>query len=505
MKKFNVFVLIALVASLSFFMAAGCSKPAGDKGAAPHAGEESGEEHGEHEEHGEEEEGGEHEEGEEGVVSLDEKQISLAGITTIAAAAGNIDVELQLTGEVGFDENRTAHVVPRVSGTIRKVNKNLGDTVRAGEVLAVIESSELGEAKSDYMVKKQALDQARFDLARTQTVRDNTMKMIAALNARPSLADMEKTRGLDLGQHRRSLVSAYSELVLAESSYQREKELYEKKISSGSDFQEAENALKKAEAEFASAKDEISFEVKRAQQENKRAVRSAGLSLAAAERNLHLLGLGQSAILAISGRNGNHESLALYTVTAPFGGVIIEKHATVGEQAGGDEELFTISDIDTVWVIASVYEKDIASVREGQGAAVTVKARPGRIFKGVVKWVGDTIEEESRTLKIRIQIANKERLLKPGMFAQASLKAGARKKALIIPSSSVQKTEGKDIVFMVAGPGKFERREVRIGVRASESVEVLSGVREGEKVVSSGNFVLKSELEKAGMGDSHGH
>lgn len=502
MKKINALALIALLVTSSFFFAQGCSKKAEKKGAgeaAQHAGEEAGEEHGEHEEH---EEG---EEGEEGVVTLDEKQVALAGITTTAAAVGNIDDELQLTGEVGFDENRTAHVVPRVSGTMRKVYKNLGDTVRAGEVLAVIESSELGEAKSDYLEKKQALDQARFDLARTQTVRDNSMKMIAALNAHPSLADMEKTRGLDLGQHRRSLVSAYSELVFAEAAYQREKGLYEKKISSGSDYQEAENALKKAEAEFAAAKDEISFEVKSALQEKKRNVRSAELSLAAADRNLHLLGIGQSAINSVAARNGNHESLALYTVTAPFGGTIVEKHATVGEQAGGDKELFTVSDIETVWVIASVYEKDISSVREGQGAAVTVKARPGRIFKGVVKWVGDTIEEESRTLKIRIQISNKERLLKPGMFVQVALKAGGLKKGLMIPSSSVQQSKGKDIVFVDEGSGKFEQREVQLGVRSPEAVEVLSGVREGEKVVSSGNFILKSELEKAGVGDPHGH
>ena len=438
-------------------------------------------------------------------MTLDRRQISLAGIKFEAAALGHIDAELQLTGEVGFDENRTAHIVPRVSGTMRKVRKNLGDPVRAGEALAVIESAEFGEAKSDYLERKQGLDQARFDLERTRTIRDNAVKMIDFLNSHPALPDLEKMSSLDIGLNRQALVASYSELVFADAAYQREKELYKKKISSGGEYQDAENAFRKAEAEFAATIDEISFEVERAFQEKKRAVRSADLSLGAAERNLHLLGLDQSAILAIADRNGNHESLSLYTVTAPFSGTIVEKHATVGEQVGDDKELFTIADIETVWVIASVFEKDIASVRKGQSATVTVKAHPGRLFEGTVKWIGDAIEQRSRTLKIRVDVSNGEQLLKPGMFARIALMIGAGKKALVVPSSSIQQSKGENIVFVALGSGRFERREVLIGERASGVVEVLSGLRDGEEVVTRGNFVLKAELEKGGAGDPHGH
>lgn len=490
MNKINALTLIAIALSLSLFLAFGCSKLSPKKGA--------GENH-ETEHHDDEKSG------EENVVTLDRGQISAAGIKTETATIVNIGIELQLTGEIGFDETRTAHIVPRVSGTMRKVRVNLGDAVRAGEALAVIESSELGEAKSDYLEKKQGLDQARFDMERTRTIRDNAVKMIDFLNTHPSLPELGKMGALDLGQNRQALVASYSDLVFARAAYQREKELYGKKISSGEEYQEAENNFKKAEAVFTAARDEISYEVERAFQEKKRAVRSAELALGAAERNLHLLGLDQYAIHAIAERNGNHESLALYTVTAPFSGTIVEKHAAVGEQVGEDRDLFTIADIETVWVIASVYEKDIASIREGQSATVTVKARPGRQFDGTVKWIGDTIEQRSRTLKIRIEVHNGGQLLKPGMFARIALKVGSGKKALVVPSSSIQQSKGENIVFVALGQGKFEKREVRTGMRSSSGVEILSGLRDGDRVVTSGNFILKSELEKAGVGDPHGH
>jgi cobalt-zinc-cadmium efflux system membrane fusion protein len=198
-------------------------------------------------------------------------------------------------------------------------------------------------------------------------------------------------------------------------------------------------------------------------------------------------------------------ALSRYALKAPFSGTVIEKHLTLGEQVDGQDNLYSLCNLDTVWVIASVYQKDISRVRAGQVGRILVKAQPGRLFSGEVTWVADVIEEETRTLKIRMLVDNSARLLKPGMFARVSLAVETRQGALIVPPSAIQTQNQESIVFVAEGDGVFERREVEIGARTSTAVEVLSGVKESEMVVTTGSFALKSELEKEGFHAGHAH
>lgn len=471
----------------------------------------AGDEHGGHEEHagekGHEEHGAGHEEGEGGAseVTLTESQIKLAEIKTAPAARGEIHIELPLPGEVSLNQDRLAHIVPRVPGIVREVRKTLGARVRAGDVMAVVESSELGEAKAGYLEKKQQLDLARTDLDRARTVHDNTVKLLEFLKSSPPLESLKKMKHLDLGENRSALISTYSEVVFSRATYVREKDLFEKKISSGNEYLEAENAYKKAEAEFASARDRISFDIKRSLLETTRAQNIAAFSFRAAERQLHLLGLSDSDVKSLASGKETHEALTRYAIQAPFDGTVIEKHITQGEKVEDDADLYTLCNLETVWVICSVYEKDIARVKLGQAAGFSVKAYPDQSFTGKVTWIADTIDEETRTLKLRVEVDNKDRLLKPGMFAKVVLGVETKRNAITVPLSAIQRQKGEVIVFVAEGGGRFERREVSLGSRTASKVEIISGLQVGEKVVTSGSFILKSELEKAGFHAGHAH
>ena len=128
-----------------------------------------------------------------------------------------------------------------------------------------------------------------------------------------------------------------------------------------------------------------------------------------------------------------------------------------------------------------------------------------RSFAGKVAWIADIIDEGTRTLKIRVEMDNKDRLLKSGMFAKIALGVETKRNAITVPPSAIQTQNGESIVFVAEGGGRFERREVTLGTRAAFKQEILSGLQAGEKVVTSGSFILKSELEKAGFEAGHAH
>ena len=184
---------------------------------------------------------------------------------------------------------------------------------------------------------------------------------------------------------------------------------------------------------------------------------------------------------------------------------IIEKHITTGASVDQKEPIFRIADLQNVWVIASVYEKDIARMKKGQSASVRTKAHADSVFEGKITWVADTMDERTRTLKVRIEVDNTKRLLKPGMFVRANVVVDAKEDVISVPAAAVRRQGGETIVFVDEGGGRFERREVEIGSQAGGRVEVRKGLKSGERVVAEGSFILKSELEKEGFGGGHGH
>ena len=181
------------------------------------------------------------------------------------------------------------------------------------------------------------------------------------------------------------------------------------------------------------------------------------------------------------------------TLRSPASGIVVEKPALKGMRFMPGETLYQISDLSSLWLVADVFEQDLGLVRPGQAAKITVNAFPGRTFNGKVAFFYPTVTPETRAGKVRIELPNPGGLLKPAMYASVELAAGPPRKALAVPNSAVIDSGVRRIVLVQAAEGRFEPRDVKLGARANDYVEVLDGVKEGEAVVVAANFLIDAE------------
>jgi Cu(I)/Ag(I) efflux system membrane fusion protein len=182
------------------------------------------------------------------------------------------------------------------------------------------------------------------------------------------------------------------------------------------------------------------------------------------------------------------------TLSAPIGGIVMEKTALQGLHFGAGDMLYRIVDLSTVWLLADVFEQDLAQIRPGQSATITVQAYPGRVFEGRVAFVYPTVNAQTRTAKVRIEVPNPDLLLKTDMYATVEIAAPVDSATVLaVPDSAVLDTGTRQTVLVDRGEGRFEPRAVKLGPRADGYVAVLEGLRDGEKVVTGANFLIDAE------------
>lgn len=190
------------------------------------------------------------------------------------------------------------------------------------------------------------------------------------------------------------------------------------------------------------------------------------------------------------------------TFRAPVTGIVLEKKAVQGMRFMPGETLYQIADLSSLWVIAEINEQDIGQVHIGNRVQVTVDAWPERMFDGKVDFIYPTLNSATRTVQVRIELDNPKGVLKPAMFANVRIAVGQSGKVLAVPTSSVIDSGTRQVVLVRLAEGRFEPRAVTLGNRSDNYVEVLSGVAEGEQVVTSANFLLDSESNlKAALGN----
>ncbi len=193
------------------------------------------------------------------------------------------------------------------------------------------------------------------------------------------------------------------------------------------------------------------------------------------------------------------------SLRSPVNGIVTGKTAVQGMRFMAGETLYQIADLASVWVIADVFEQDIGQVRPGARARIKINAYPDQRFEGSISYVYPTLNAATRTVPVRIELANPGRLLKPGMYAQIELPAAATGAVLSVPNSAVIDSGTHQIALVEVKDGRFEPRTLRLGARGDERVEVLAGVREGERVVVAANFLIDAEsnLQAAIGGFAH--
>ncbi len=186
---------------------------------------------------------------------------------------------------------------------------------------------------------------------------------------------------------------------------------------------------------------------------------------------------------------------------APVAGIVTEKKAVQGMRFMPGETLYQIADTSSVWVQADVFEQDIAAVGVGQKAKIRINAYPGEVFEGRIAYVYPTLKAETRTVPVRIELANPKGRLKPAMFAEVEIPVAGTASVVTVPNSSVIDSGSRQVVIVQLAEGRFEPRVVKLGARGGEFVQVLEGVREGEMVVTAANFLIDAESNlKAALG-----
>lgn len=344
---------------------------------------------------------------EEGKIALADAQVKAAGVTIQTAGAAKIKSALILPGEIHFNEDRTAHVVPRLVGVVEKVQADLGQKVKKGQVLAVIASTSLSEQRSE-------------------------------------------------------LLAAQKRLTLAKTTYEREKKLWQDKISAEQDYLQAEQAMQEAEI----------------------AVRNAQQKLTA---------LGASA--------GGSGGLNSYEIRAPFDGMVVEKHISLGESLKEDANIFTISDLSTVWAEVAVPPKDLNAVRVGEKVTVKASAFDAKA-PGTISYVGSLLGEQTRTAKARVTLANPQMAWRPGLFVNVEIVSNEADVPVAVSTDAVHTVNDKPTVF-VRTPGGFLPMPVALGRSDGKLIEIVKGMKPGSQYAGPGSFIIKSELGKASAEHTH--
>lgn len=321
--------------------------------------------------------------------------------------------DLGLSGKIAYGEDRYSKISSPLQGRVVEVRAHLGDRVKAGDVLLVVDSPDIAQAYSEY-------------------------------------------------------VKEDSDLQYATRAHELAKDLYENKAMPLKDLKQAENELVKARAEFRRAKERL-----------------LSLRIPAEELNKPL---------------DRQKITSRFEMKSPLTGIVVERSVTPGQSVSGDSDhvLFTVADLDMLQVVADVYERDLALVKEGQYAKVRVEAYPDTDFPATVAAIGDIVDPVSRTIKLRAWVNNQEHKLKPEMFARLYLQVGDATRILVVPKEAVLDSNGKQFVYVVEGPDRYVKREIKAANFAQDQMRVLEGLTPGQRIVIKGAVLIKGQEVKGG-------
>jgi len=441
-------------------------------------------------------------------VALSPEQVESAGIRSQRVGPATVTERLRLTAVVEENLDTQAHLTPKVPGLVRSIRKQLGDWVEEGEVLCELESTALGEAASLFMEARASLDAARTKLEQEQALLERGVEIARTIFAREErLKDQE--------------------LTTLRPFYEAEKALAQAQLSRDSRVLELQSALTQREIE-----------------------------LHTAEERLRILGLTAEELAQLA--KDEEHGHGRYPLRAPRAGVIVARDITENEFVDTSSKLFLIQDLSRVWVIASVYERDLRRVRRGQGARVRLEAFPEATLTGEVAFIDYRVDPTSRACKVRVVLPNEaipgwdEAFpLRPGLFGSVELVLAEREVALSVPERAIVHEGERNYVFVALDEGaaanpeheghdereghdedgheghdedghkdgheevhdehehgpplRFVRRAVELGASGDEVVEVLGGLKAGERVVTDGTFTLKSAARQGELGGGHSH
>lgn len=433
--------------------------------------------------------------GEPTIVEFPKESWAGAGIEIAPAEVAVLAQKETLTGKITLNEDRVAHIFPLVSGRVDTVMVGLGDRVTKGQEMAIIESREVGQAMLQLIQNRLQLSFARQRNDWLQQVAGNTLSLIELIRANTPVDQVsDEMRHRPLGDYRQKLMTAYIANDTAKKNIERLTPLQGQGIIAARQIFEAEAAWTTTRATLLSLLEQSEQDVRQDAIRAQQHVEETETRLAVDETTLNILGFEDAFIADIDPAQGS--KLAHCPVPAPFDGTVISKDVALLEHVGPTNQILSVADLTTVWLIADVYEKNMPFVAQLADTDVTFhnSSWPGKTFTARVFYTGDIVNADTRTISLRAVADNKEGLLKPGMFVTVDLPGAMKTSVLQVPRSAIFEHGGISFVFVHGGGDSFERRDITRGRSTANAVEILSGISSGESIVVAGGFALKSRM-----------
>lgn len=449
-----------------------------------------------------------HDEREGGAIHLPREKWKSAKIRIAPVQEGSFTETSIVTGKLALNEDRLAHIYSLVDGVVHEVRVGFGDEVRAGDELAVIDSTVVGQAKLSLVKDQLSADFAKVNYEWNQTIYKNTQALIEALEKGTTIPEIEQRfHDQPMGEYRQQLISSYARYHQTQADFTRLKDLSERGIKSEKDSIKAKADFVAAQATFRAWVEEIKFTSWQQMLDSEQQLRKAEMAYGTSRSSLYVMGYHEDEVSRMKPLDEG-EGVAHYTIKSPFDGTVIGKNVVLDERVGPNTELFQVADLSSVWLQADIFEKDLQLLAglEGKQIQFWVAGYPDRLFYAQVFYTGDIVDESTRTVRLMGVTENPDRLLKPGTFVEMKLPVRSYANVLQVPASAVQEHEGETFVFVHQGGDEFERRDVTPGRRSDGKIEIIDGLKPGEPIVVEGTFAVKSEMLSESMRESgHSH
>ena len=463
------------------------------------------------------------------VVDLTEEQQRSIGLETVRVSADSVREGLAAPGRIAPDETQFAYITPRTPGIVRSVAGQIGQEVRAGDVLVTIDSVEVGEARLQFYTEEQNLQIARTQADWQETIYRNTLDLVEALRREDSPDQISREfEGHPVGSNRERLLTAYAQYRLAEATIDRNRELDAQSLITRKQLQQVTADFDAARATYQALIEQMGYETRIAKIRAEQALRQAETSLRVVRERLRILGVqpandrvgrgdGPPTKPSVEPESGeappasarptppvdplraelDEAPASTYALVAPFDGTLLDRELIVsGVAVDRNHRIFTLGDLSTVWVEANIHESDFEALAQCQDGTIRFQtpAYPGRNFEGKVIYTGDIVDEKSRTVKLLARAENPDRLLKPGMFVDVHVFAADKQgSSLQVPASALLTDNDKAYVFLRTSATQFTRRDVVVEAVTASRLVVKSGLKPGDEVVISSAFKLKAE------------
>jgi membrane fusion protein, heavy metal efflux system len=472
-------------------------------------------------------------------VSLSESKLEEAKIAIEPARFDRIATGVAVVGVIQANSDREVAVRPRAAGVVREVHVVLEQKVKRGDSLVTLDSPDIGTARLNLRARQRELSTARFEAAWRSDIAANVALLIPDLrkgisqrraersdddkhmdahghdlNAPPVAvpanaidAKVIETRFKDrqLGAYRGTLLQAYAEFDIASHEEQKTDLLRDRDIVGEHPALVARHTREGIQAKLEAAIQQVGFDAAQEKRVADQKVGQAEAAVVDAAQRLRILGVSENIQYLLDHADqanaiARDEDVTFYQIVAPFDGTIIKKDAVPSQRADPIDVLFMLADLRSVWVSAKVSESDVAKLPKLKDGtfSVTATAYPNREFSARLLSVGAMVDPQTRTVSVLAQTENPDDLLKLGMFMRIMLDSSSSEQVLTVPANAVVEIETEKYVFVPAGKEaghqKFTLRPVEVGRPTGNRVEVKSGLRDGDKVVGSGAFLLKSEL-----------